>query len=49
MSEPVAGAWIGGTLDATWAVMAAARAVGDTAGDVAAIVKMIQNSLIGMV
>ena len=48
--DPVVGAaWIGGTIDATGAVVAAGALLGDEAGQVAAIVKMIQNILIGVV
>ncbi|MDJ0728103.1 MAG: putative sulfate exporter family transporter [Prochloraceae cyanobacterium] len=49
MQPELAGAWMGGTIDATGAVVAAGEAVGDTAGKVAALVKMIQNMLIGIV
>jgi uncharacterized membrane protein YadS len=45
----VAGAWIGGTIDATGAVVAAGEALGKEAGAVAATVKMIQNSMIGII
>ena len=45
----VAGALIGGTVDATGAVIAAAAMLGDRAEQVAAIVKMVQNMLIGIV
>lgn len=45
----VAGAWIGGTIDATGAVVAAGEALGKEAGEVAATVKMIQNSMIGII
>lgn len=49
MPEVLAGAWIGGTLDSTGAVVAAGKFVGDKALDVAATIKMIQNVLIGVV
>lgn len=49
MPEVLAGAWIGGTLDSTGAVVAAGKFVGDTALNVAATIKMIQNVLIGVV
>jgi len=42
------GAWIGGTIDATGAVVAAGAFLGDTALNVAATIKMIQNILIGV-
>jgi len=45
----VGGAWIGGTIDATGAVVAAGEALGKEAGEVAATVKMIQNSMIGII
>ncbi len=48
MSEVLGGAWMGGTIDATGAVAAAGAALGDTALEVAATVKMIQNILIGV-
>ncbi|MCO6047611.1 YeiH family protein [Aeoliella sp. ICT_H6.2] len=44
----VGGAWLGGTIDSTGAVAAAGAALGDTALEVAATVKMIQNILIGV-
>ena len=49
MDPLVGGAWIGGTLDATGAVVAAGAMLGEEAGQVAAVVKMIQNILIGVV
>ena len=45
----VGGAWIGGTIDATGAVVAAGESLGREAGEVAATVKMIQNSMIGLI
>jgi uncharacterized integral membrane protein (TIGR00698 family) len=45
----VGGAWLGGTIDATGAVVAAGEALGKEAGEVAATVKMIQNSMIGVI
>ena len=48
--DPIIGAaWIGGTVDATGAVVAAGAMLGEEAGEVAAVVKMIQNILIGVV
>ena len=48
--DPIVGAaWIGGTVDATGAVVAAGSMLGEEAGQVAAVVKMIQNILIGVV
>ncbi len=49
MPEILGGAWIGGTLDSTGAVVAAGKFVGDKALDVAATIKMIQNVLIGAI
>ncbi len=49
MNELVGGAWMGGTIDATGAVVAAGALLGDDAEVVAAVVKMIQNILIGIV
>ena len=49
MPEVLGGAWIGGTIDATGAVVAAGAFLGDTARDVAATIKMIQNILIGVI
>ncbi|KAG9320833.1 hypothetical protein KVV02_000626 [Mortierella alpina] len=44
----VAGAWFGGCIDSTGAVIAAATIYGDTAAvETAAVVKMVQNVLIG--
>jgi uncharacterized membrane protein YadS len=45
----VGGAWLGGTIDATGAVVAAGESLGKEAGEVAATVKMIQNSMIGLI
>ncbi|MFM8633364.1 MAG: YeiH family protein [Planctomycetia bacterium] len=48
--DPIlAGAWLGGTIDATGAVVAAGESLGKEAGEVAATVKMIQNSMIGLI
>ncbi|MCL4691686.1 MAG: putative sulfate exporter family transporter [Candidatus Hydrogenedentes bacterium] len=49
MSPTLGGAWMGGTIDATGAVVAAGVALGKEGEAVAAIVKMIQNVLIGIV
>ena len=48
LPEVLGGAWIGGTVDATGAVVAAGAFLGDTAMNVAATIKMIQNILIGV-
>ncbi len=49
MPEILGGAWIGGTIDSSGAVVAAGAALGDKAMYVAATIKMIQNVLIGFV
>ena len=49
MSPILAGAWLGGTIDTTGAVVAAGAIAGREAMDVAVIVKMSQNALIGVV
>ena len=49
MDPVVAGAWLGGTIDATGAVVAAGAALGGEAEATAAVVKMIQNLLIGII
>ncbi|MGS2764642.1 YeiH family protein [Sinomicrobium sp. M5D2P9] len=49
MPEVLGGAWIGGTIDATGAVVAAGAFLGETALQVAATIKMIQNMLIGLI
>lgn len=49
LSPAVGGAWIGGTVDATGAVVAASTILGEEAMEVAAVIKMVQNVLIGIV
>jgi len=49
MPEVLGGAWLGGTIDATGAVVAAGAFLGDSAMNVAATIKMIQNILIGVI
>ena len=49
MDTIVGAAWVGGTIDATGAVVAAGAMLGDAGEEVAAVVKMIQNTLIGVV
>ena len=49
MPEPVAGAWFGGNIDTTAAVVGAGTIYGDQAQEVASIVKNTQNALIGVV
>ena len=48
MNPIVGAAWIGGTVDSTGAVVAAGALLGNQAEQIAAIVKMIQNTLIGV-
>lgn len=48
MSNILAGAWMGGTIDSTGAVAAAGGVLGDDALKVATTIKMIQNILIGI-
>jgi uncharacterized membrane protein YadS len=48
LSSTVGGAWIGGTIDSTGAVVAAGAALDRVAEETAATVKMIQNILIGV-
>lgn len=45
----VGGAWIGGTIDATGAVVVAGAALGDSAKNAAFTIKMVQNTLIGVI
>ncbi len=49
MNSILGAAWMGGTIDSTGAVVAAGSMLGPTAEKVAAVVKMIQNVLIGVV
>jgi len=49
LTPPIAGAWIGGTIDTTGAVVAAGSMAGAGALSVAVVVKMAQNVLIGVV
>jgi uncharacterized integral membrane protein (TIGR00698 family) len=48
MDPILGGAWMGGTIDSTGAVVAAGSMLGPEAEQVAAVVKMIQNVLIGV-
>jgi len=48
MDYVVGGAWMGGTIDSTGAVVAAGSMLGAEPEQVAAVVKMIQNVLIGL-
>ncbi|GII91470.1 YeiH family protein [Sinosporangium siamense] len=49
LSPEVAGAWIGGNIDTTAAVTAAGALVGEDSLQVASIVKVTQNALMGVV
>ena len=49
MHPVLGGAWIGGTIDSTGAVVAAGAFLGETGMFVAATIKMIQNILIGVI
>jgi len=49
MNSILGAAWMGGTIDSTGAVVAAGSMLGADAEKVAAVVKMIQNVLIGIV
>jgi uncharacterized integral membrane protein (TIGR00698 family) len=48
MNDVLGAAWMGGTIDSTGAVVAAGSMLGPTAEKVAAVIKMIQNVLIGV-
>ncbi|WP_047452292.1 YeiH family protein [Alistipes sp. ZOR0009] len=48
LSQEVAGAWIGGTIDTTGAVVASGTIIGNTAKDIAVIIKSAQNVLLGV-
>ena len=48
MPDMVAGAWLGGTLDTSAAVVAGGELLGATARDAAVVVKLSQNALIGV-
>ncbi len=49
LSQTVAGAWFGGNIDTTAAVVGAGTLYGETAQKVASVVKATQNALIGVV
>jgi uncharacterized integral membrane protein (TIGR00698 family) len=49
LSPAVTGAWLGGTIDTTGAVVAAGTIAGKDALQLATVVKMAQNALIGIV
>ena len=44
----VGGAWLGGTLDTSAAVVAAGELLGDAGRNAAVVVKLSQNALIGV-
>ena len=48
LSEVVAGAWLGGTLDTSASVVAAGELLGEQARNAAIVVKLSQNVLIGL-
>ncbi len=48
LSQEVAGAWIGGTIDTTGAVVASGTIIGETAQKYAVIIKSAQNVLLGL-
>jgi len=48
MPPVVAGAWLGGTLDTSAAVVAAGELLGDASRNAAVVVKLSQNALIGL-
>jgi len=49
INHVVGGAWLGGTIDATGAVVASASMLSEQAVQVASVIKMIQNILIGII
>ena len=48
LTQEVTGAWLGGTIDTTGAVVASGTLVGDTALKISTIVKFSQNVLLGL-
>ena len=48
LSQEVAGAWLGGTIDTTGAVVAAGKFLGETAETYSVIIKSAQNVLLGV-
>src|SRR5690606_38287233 len=48
LSEEITGAWLGGTIDTTGAVVASGTLVGETALKISTIVKFSQNVLLGI-
>ncbi|MCK8824413.1 YeiH family protein [Fuchsiella alkaliacetigena] len=49
MDAAIGGAWLGGTIDATGAVVASSAVLGNEAMEVASVIKMVQNILIGII
>jgi uncharacterized integral membrane protein (TIGR00698 family) len=49
MDYLVGGAWIGGTIDSTGAVVAAGELLGEAAIEVATVIKLIQNVMIALI
>ncbi|MBS4022133.1 MAG: putative sulfate exporter family transporter [Dethiobacter sp.] len=49
INDVVGGAWLGGTIDATGAVVASASMLSRQAVEIASVIKMIQNMLIGII
>ena len=45
----IGGAWLGGTIDSTGAVVAAGALLGPEAMEVASVIKMIQNIMVGII
>jgi uncharacterized membrane protein YadS len=48
LSQEVAGAWLGGTIDTTAAVVASGKFIGETAEKYSVIIKSAQNVLLGV-
>lgn len=48
LNQEIAGAWMGGTIDTTGAVVASGSLIGETAAQTAVIVKSSQNVLLGV-
>src|SRR5690554_6209658 len=48
LSEEIAGAWLGGTIDTTAAVVASGKFIGETAEQYSVIIKSAQNVLLGV-
>ena len=49
INDTVGGAWIGGTVDSTGAVVAAGELLGEAAMEVATVIKLIQNVMIALI